>query len=219
LLYNGIAVCSVDGGPDYEVPILGDSSFVDFRLSTNELDYGEIPYNEQAQKEFFIEKIGKVPYEFNINLSTVSRPGLIECSHMSGKVIAGEKFKVVVKFFPGIPDNINELILVECGHFPAVRVKVSGIGIYPGCLLSFPRAVDTDFIDRVEGSKARAEAGEVGYAAPFGGSEAVKLMPALPTKLPDREKALMKESQVPHLEAEADADRELLCEMILAKLE
>jgi hypothetical protein len=138
---------------------------------------------------------------------------------MSGKVIAGEKFKVVVKFFPGIPDNINELILVECGHFPAVRVKVSGIGIYPGCLLSFPRAVDTDFIDRVEGSKARAEAGEVGYAAPFGGSEAVKLMPALPTKLPDREKALMKESQVPHLEAEADADRELLCEMILAKLE
>jgi hydrocephalus-inducing protein len=34
LLYNGIAVCSVDGGPDYEVPILGESSFVDFKLST-----------------------------------------------------------------------------------------------------------------------------------------------------------------------------------------
>ena len=28
LLYNGIAVCSVDGGPDYEVPIVGESSFV-----------------------------------------------------------------------------------------------------------------------------------------------------------------------------------------------
>jgi len=34
LLYSGVAVCSVDGGPDYEVPIVGESSFVDFKLST-----------------------------------------------------------------------------------------------------------------------------------------------------------------------------------------
>lgn len=46
LLYNGIAVCSVDGGPDYEVPIVGESSFVSYKLSATELDYGEIPYNE-----------------------------------------------------------------------------------------------------------------------------------------------------------------------------
>ncbi len=46
LHYNGIAVCSVDGGPDYEVPIVGESSFVSYKLSANELDYGEIPYNE-----------------------------------------------------------------------------------------------------------------------------------------------------------------------------
>jgi hydrocephalus-inducing protein len=139
LLYNGIAVCSVDGGPDYEVPIIGDSSNVSFKLSTQEIDYAEIPYNESSSKEFYIENIGKVPFEFNINLSTVTRQGIVECSHMNGKVIAGEKFKVVVKFFPGVPDNIDEMFLVECGHFPAVRFKVKAVGIYPGCLLSFPR--------------------------------------------------------------------------------
>lgn len=48
LLYNGIAVCSVDGGPDYEVPIIGESSFISYTLSTKEIDYGEIPYNEQT---------------------------------------------------------------------------------------------------------------------------------------------------------------------------
>lgn len=62
LTYNGIAVCSVDGGPDYEVPIIGESSFVTYKLSANELDYGEIPYNESSSKEFFIENIGKVPF-------------------------------------------------------------------------------------------------------------------------------------------------------------
>lgn len=62
LTYNGIAVCSVDGGPDYEVPIVGESSFVSYKLSATELDYGEIPYNESSAKEFFIENIGKVPF-------------------------------------------------------------------------------------------------------------------------------------------------------------
>jgi hypothetical protein len=38
---------------------------------------------------------------------------------MTGKVAAGEKFKVFVKFFPGIPANIDEMFLVECAHFPA----------------------------------------------------------------------------------------------------
>ena len=64
---------------------------------------------------------------------------------MNGKVVAGERYKVTVKFFPGVPDNINEMMLVECAHFPAVRFKVKAIGIYPGCLLSLPRAQDDEF--------------------------------------------------------------------------
>ena len=35
LAYSGMAVVSVDGGPDYDVPIQGESNNVSFRLSTN----------------------------------------------------------------------------------------------------------------------------------------------------------------------------------------
>jgi hydrocephalus-inducing protein len=217
LLYNGIAVCSVDGGPDYEVPIIGESSFVDFKLSTQELDYGEIPYNESSSKEFFIENVGKVPFEFSINLSTVSRPGIIECSQMSGKVVAGERYKVVIKFFPGVPDNIDEMLLVECGHFPAVRFKVKAVGIYPGCLLSFPRASDGEYLQRLDKTKQRIDQGHMSYAAPFSGSEAVRLMPTLPAKMAEKEKAMIKDPVA--MEIEAEADRELLCDMIVSKLE
>lgn len=48
LTYSGIAVCSVDGGPDYEVPIVGESSFVAHELPIKEIDFGEIPYNESS---------------------------------------------------------------------------------------------------------------------------------------------------------------------------
>ena len=153
LLYNGVAVCSVDGGPDYEVPIVGESSFVSYKLSTTELDYGEIPYNESSSKEFFIENIGKVPFQFNVNLTTVSRPGIVDCHPMTGKVAAGEKYKVIVKFFPGIPSNIDEMFLVECAHFPAQRFKVKAVGTYPGCLLSFPRGDDEEFFKKFDDVK------------------------------------------------------------------
>ena len=73
LNYKGMAVVSVDGGPDYDVEIAGESNNVSFRLSTNNLDFGEVAYNESQPRDFFIENIGKVPFEFNVNLSTLSR--------------------------------------------------------------------------------------------------------------------------------------------------
>ena len=162
-----MAVCSVDGGPDYEVPILGESSFVTFRLSQNEIDYGEIPYNESSSKEFFIENLGKVPFEFNINLKTISRPGVIECFPMTGKVYAENKTKVVVKFFPGVPDNISESFKVECAHFKPEIFRVSAVGTYPGCLLSFPRTDDEEFIKRYEDIKKQLLKGKISYTALF----------------------------------------------------
>jgi hydrocephalus-inducing protein len=217
LNYNGMAVCSVDGGPDYDVPITGDSSFVSYKLSTNEIDYGEVPYNESSSKDFYIENIGKVPFEFNINLATVSRPGIIECNHMQGKVIAGERFKVSVKFFPGIPDNIHEMFLVECGHFPAERFTVKAVGIYPGCLLSFPRVEDDELEARFERTRAMLENKEVRYSAQFHGTEALRQMPTIPPKMVEKEKAVIRDTFA--MDVEAECDRQLLCEKIVQRID
>ncbi len=91
LNYDAKAVCSVEGGPNYEVPISGESSYVDYKLSANELDFGEIPYNDSSSKDFYIENIGKVAYEFNINTSTLTRPGIVEVTPALGRCGAGEK--------------------------------------------------------------------------------------------------------------------------------
>ena len=87
----GIAVCSVDGGPDYQVPLDGESSFVSYKLSTNEINFGEIAYCTSDNKEFHIENVGKVPFEFNINLSTLTRPGILAVHPMTGKIVSGGK--------------------------------------------------------------------------------------------------------------------------------
>jgi len=209
-------VCSVDGGPDYDVPITGQSSFVKHNVHPKELDYGEVQYDLIATKEFTIENPGKVPFEFNINLSTVSRQGLIECLPMSGKVAAGEKAKILVKFFPGVPDNIHEVFLVECGHFVPERFTVKAIGTYPGCLLSFPRADNDEFMTRFDSVQSTMESGSIDYSAIFKSQEAAKLMIPIPPKFVDKEKAALKDSLV--MDVEAEVDRQLLCDKIITKI-
>lgn len=216
--YSGMAVCSVDGGPDYDVPISGDSNNVYHRLSTNDIDFGEVAYNESTTKEFFIENSGKVPFEFNINLSTLSRPDIIECTPTTGKVVAGEKFKISVRFYPGIPDNIHEMFLVECGHFPAERFTINAVGIYPGALISLPRKQDDLelFQHNFDQTKLALENHELDYSAMFKGVEAVKHMPAIPPKFTDKEKIAINDPIV--LEIEAEVDRQTLCQKIIEKL-
>jgi hypothetical protein len=133
---------------------------------------------------------------------------------MSGKVIAGDRLKVGVTLHAGVPDNIQEMILVECGHFPAARFTIKAVGIYPGCLLSFPRLEDGDYSDRLSKTRTRVDDGAVSYAAPFSGSEAVCLLQPFPQKMFEKQKAAIKDPA--GMEIEAESDRELLCEKILS---
>jgi len=57
---KAIAVCHVEGGPDYEVQLEGDSSLISYKISTNLLELGEVRFCDWVQKEFFIENVGKV---------------------------------------------------------------------------------------------------------------------------------------------------------------
>ena len=173
-MHNAIAVWSVDGGPDYQVPLVGESSFISYKLSTNEIDFGEVSYWNNTTDNFYIENIGKVPFEFSINLSTITRPGMLEVSPMNGKIMSGERFRVVLKFKPGIPDNISELFLVEWAHFPAERFKIKAVGIYPGVLLTLPRHDDT-FNERFDKTKKLLDKNKIKYDAKFTSSE-VKVM-------------------------------------------
>ena len=108
--HTAIAVCKVDGGPDYEITLNGESSIVTYQLSRYSINFGDIPYNESSAQEFFIENIGKVPFEYSINLDTLQRPGILEVFPAQGKVGASEKAKISMKITPGIPDYLEEVI-------------------------------------------------------------------------------------------------------------
>ena len=140
--HTAIAVCNVEGGPDYEVVLSGESSMVGYQLSRYHLNFGDIPYNESSAQEFFIENVGKVPFEYSINLDTLQRPGILEVTPSQGKVSANEKAKIVVKITPGVPDYLEEVIQVEIAHYDPILVKLVAKGIFPALFFHLTRPED-----------------------------------------------------------------------------
>lgn len=88
---KAIAVCHVEGGPDYEVALEGDSSLISYKLNTHALDLGDVRFCDWVQKEFVIENTGKVQFNFSVSLQKILRKGLIEVIPKSGRINGQEK--------------------------------------------------------------------------------------------------------------------------------
>ena len=88
---KAVAVCHVEGGPDYEVSLEGDSSLISYKISTNLLELGEVRFCDWMQKEFFIENTGKVQFNYSISLNKIIRKGLVEVIPRNGKINGNKK--------------------------------------------------------------------------------------------------------------------------------
>lgn len=64
--FKTAAVCHVEGGPNYEVTLIGDSSLISYNLSVRHIDLGETQFCNWVTKEFQIENTGKVTFEYKI---------------------------------------------------------------------------------------------------------------------------------------------------------
>ena len=52
--FSVIAVCTVEGGPEYEIPISGESSNILYKLEKRIIEFGLLPYQTTATKEVLI---------------------------------------------------------------------------------------------------------------------------------------------------------------------
>lgn len=107
----------MDGGPDYEVTLSGDSSLLSYQMSTSLIELGDVRFCEWVSRDFSIENIGKVTFEFKINLQYVKKKGFVDVQPLVGKILGGEKQRITVRVSPVIPAEFKETILVQIGYF------------------------------------------------------------------------------------------------------
>ena len=137
--FKGLTVCEVEGGPEYEITLLGEASQVGFKLDRSLVDFGKVLHTKSEEREFSIINTGKVAFNYTISDKLVSRAGLFEISHPAGKVFPNEKQKIVVKFKPGLPEKVFEKLILEIAHFDPVEFPIYGEGIYCQLGVTLPR--------------------------------------------------------------------------------
>lgn len=85
------ALCTIDGGPQYSVTVAGEASTIRHSLSARFIDLGQQPFDKPADREVVLANDSKVPFDFAVNLGSLSRPGVVEVSPMKGVMAGGDK--------------------------------------------------------------------------------------------------------------------------------
>ena len=149
--FRGTALAEVEGGPRYELTLVGEASTVGYRLDRPLLDFGGIPFFEAAEREFSIVNTGRVPFPFQIALQGGAGDGgdgqaarrraggLVEVLPSTGTVPANDKQRVLVRFRPGLPETIVERLVIEVAHFDPVEFPIYGRGTFAAVVVSLPR--------------------------------------------------------------------------------
>ena len=137
--FKGTVLCEVEGGPEYELTLLGEASTIGFRLDRALIDFGKVLHTKREDKEFAIVNMGKVAFPFRVRLDGVSRPNMIEVYPAHGRVFANDKQRIVVRFKPGLPEKVHEKLVIEVAHFDPIEFEVYGEGIYAQVAISPPR--------------------------------------------------------------------------------
>lgn len=137
---NCLAVCCVEGGPEYKISLHGEASTVSFHLDKSSINFGEVLFVEKKDDEFYIINDGKVPFNFSIIMDPTSLfPGLIESVPSSGLIHPHEKLRILLRFRPAIPQKYTENIQIYVAHFDPVTLRCYGEGVYPSVTATLPR--------------------------------------------------------------------------------
>ena len=137
--YKATALCEVEGGPEYEVKLDGEASSIQYKFDKTSIDIGNAFYDKFQTEEITLINTGKVKFEFKVNPDSVSPPTIIKAVPPTQVVNAGEKCKIQIQVYPGLPTLITTSFTIEVAHFDPQVVVVTGKGIFPHVSVNLPR--------------------------------------------------------------------------------
>jgi hydrocephalus-inducing protein len=124
--YKAIAVCTVQGGPEYEIKLEGEASSIQYKFDRLALDYGNVMYDKFSNEDLVLHNTGKVKFDFNILSDSIAAPTVIRAVPQSATVQPNDKIKIQIQFYPGMPAAVSCSFAVEVAHFDPQQIKVTG---------------------------------------------------------------------------------------------
>ena len=137
--YKATAVCEVQGGPEYEVKLDGEASSIQYKFDKTSIDFGNAFYDKFQMEEVTLINTGKVKFDFKVNSDSVAAPTIIKALPPTQVVNPGDKCKIQIQIYPGLPTLITTSFTIEVAHFEPQVIVVTGKGMFPHVAVNLPR--------------------------------------------------------------------------------
>nr|XP_033799169.1 hydrocephalus-inducing protein homolog isoform X3 [Geotrypetes seraphini] len=140
------ALCTLEGGPTYEIMLYGEASLVSYALSTKEVDCGLQLFDEVLEIEIVLRNTGKVGFDYiipdtNEDFSGSLFPGVPLILPVSGHIDSDGELILKIYYLPGIPEAFFCTFQIQVGHLEPEDIIVKGEGIFPRIFLDLPRNI------------------------------------------------------------------------------
>ena len=109
-----------------------------YPLSSQPSTLSPLTYPPSQPPTYLSTHCFKVIFDYSISLSP-SAAGILEISPATGKILPGDKQRVVFTVRPAAPCNIAEAVSIRVAHFEAVNVTCYCQGIFPAIVVTLPR--------------------------------------------------------------------------------
>ncbi|BFI31149.1 hydrocephalus-inducing protein [Marchantia polymorpha subsp. ruderalis] len=148
---RALALCEVDGGPNYNVVLEAESSSIKYVLNKMLLNFGVQAFNHPVTSRMLsLTNTGLVPISFELDLSSIKRKQSLQIEPKSGSLKGGEKQKFSLTMMAGVPDRFEEHFNITVEYFHPHNLEVQIEGSYPSILLDTHRVRGHKFLSYVE---------------------------------------------------------------------
>jgi hypothetical protein len=138
--YNGTAICHVHGGGDYAIALTGSSADIHYKVVPDLIELGCQHYAATISSAMTLQNLSDVPFSFAIHIPRGCSFAAIDVRPATGKVQVNGSATFSVKVQPGLPQEYNEKLFIQIGHFDDAEVDVKVSCGFPQLALSLPRA-------------------------------------------------------------------------------
>jgi hydrocephalus-inducing protein len=140
------ALCDVVGGPKYELKLHGEASSIEYSFDKIALDFGTQMYQEIREQELTLINTGLVSFDYCTSLlpnSSLAQKIMIFPSN--GTINSHGKQKISVRFCACVPEKVDDFFLIQIALFEPIKVRVTGVGIFPYMQFNIPRISDLSY--------------------------------------------------------------------------
>ncbi|XP_071423974.1 hydrocephalus-inducing protein homolog [Pithys albifrons albifrons] len=137
------ALCSVEGGPTYEVDLTGEASGLSYHLNVQEINCGLQLFNEVAKAEVTLRNNGKIGFTYTVlspgtDSADNPLPGVPMVMPNTGYIGPDKEQVLKLYYLPGLPGAFCRIFQLQVGHLKPAEISLKGEAVFPRISMDLP---------------------------------------------------------------------------------